>query len=292
MTTINGFFAEEVARPRRAAIFLSGSGSNAERILEQYSQNRPDSIEIVAIVTDRPKKSRAEEIANAYDLPMVAVDIREYYHAKGLKRISIATPEGRAVREDWTNELRRQLADCRVEFGIFAGFMPLCNLAADYPCLNVHPGDLTYEKDGERHLVGLYTVPIERAILEGLDYLRTSVIIVEPYEGSGKNMDAGPILGVSPEVPIDLRGHSLEELQAIADARPEKRPLKGYGDILEHIAEHNQERLKEGGDWVVFPPVVFEFAAGNFGEAEGQLFYKQQAVKTVEFGRDYAKPIK
>ncbi len=289
MSAIHNYCPATAAAGPNAAIFLSGSGSNAERILEKWQAAGRAGLKIEALVTDRPQTSRALELGQNFGVPVVAHDIREFYAARGLKRISIATPEGRTVRAAWTEELRRRLAAHAVDFAIFAGFVPLTNITADFPCLNVHPGDLTYEKNGARYLVGLHTIPIERAILEGLDHLRTSVIIAEPYEGRGENMDAGPILGISPKVPLDLGGRTLAELREIAARRPDQRPPKGYGDELEAIAKDNQDTLKEGGDWVVFPRVVFDFAAGNFGHDDrGGLYYRGetdwQPVKTVEFG--------
>jgi folate-dependent phosphoribosylglycinamide formyltransferase PurN len=280
-------FIEPSDTSTQAAIFLSGSGSNAEKILETIAHSPDTQLSISVLVTDRPKTSRAVELGDAFNVPVVGVDIRTFYRSRGQKRISIKTPEGRTIREEWTNEVRRQLAAYQVDFGIFAGFVPLCNLAGDFPCLNVHPGDLTYEVDGNRHLVGLHTIPVELAILQDLDYMRSSVIIAEPYEGKGENMDAGHILGISPKVTIDLQGYTLESLKEIASCRPERRPPKGYCDLLEAVASHNQELLKVGGDWVLFPPVVQAFAHGRFGtDDKGTLNFEQETwtpVSTVEF---------
>ena len=125
--------------------------------------------------------------------------------------------------------------------------MPLTNLTADFPCLNVHPGDLTVEDSGRRLLVGLHTIPIETAILRGFDHLRSSVIVAQTYTGAGGEMDSGPVLGVSPKVGIDLQGRSLDELRGIAARRPPQRPVGGFKDSLESIASHNQNLLKKGG---------------------------------------------
>ena len=277
-------FIKQTNSKTRAAIFMSGGGSNAEKILTAVNS----SLTIAVIVTDRPKTSRAYELGRIYDVDVVAVDIREFYRDRGQNRVSIMTTEGRTIREEWTDEVRRRIADYSVVFGIFAGFVPLCNLTRDFPCLNVHPGDLTYELNGVRHLVGLHTVPIERAILRNLDYMRSSVIVAEPYDGKGENMDAGHVLGISPKVSIDLMGHTLEELKAVATQRPKKRPVKGYRDVLESVAMHNQETLKAGGDWVVLPPVVQAFADGRFAldEHDCLRFLKNDdwlSVATVEF---------
>ncbi|MDT8391526.1 MAG: hypothetical protein RRC34_13570 [Lentisphaeria bacterium] len=273
-----------------AAIFLSGGGSNAEKILEACSTaGEKAPFKVVVLVTDRPGSSRADEIGRSYGIPVVALDIRAFYRERGQSRVSIATPEGRAVREAWTDELRSALREHAPDFGILAGFVPLTNITGDFPCLNVHPGDLTYEKDGRRYLIGLHTMPVERAILDHLPAMRSSVIIAVPYTGGGDDMDSGPILGVSGPVPIDLRGETVDSLRAIARERPAKRPVGGYKDRLEAVAEVNLERLKIGGDWEVFPKVVFDFARGLFGHADGgdDLFFRMSGkwmpVETVVY---------
>jgi folate-dependent phosphoribosylglycinamide formyltransferase PurN len=290
MENVVPFLTITTGQRPRAAIFLSGSGSNAERLLagiREAGDSAP--LEIAVLATDAPETSRARELANAFGLPLVEHDIRAFYRDRGLNRVSIATAEGRRVRQEWTDVLRARLAPFKLDFGILAGFVPLTNITGDFPCLNVHPGDLTYLKNGERYLVGLHTIPVERAILEGLPSLRSSVIIAQPYEGSGGNMDSGPILGISEPVDIDLGDHPLAELAACAAARSERRPPGGYGDLLEEVAEHHLERLKTDGDWVVFPPVVWDFAKGRFAaDAHGRLCYqaggKWQPVETVVYG--------
>jgi folate-dependent phosphoribosylglycinamide formyltransferase PurN len=275
----------------RAAIFVSGTGTNAEKILDHLQACPECPVDIVALVTDRPETSRAQAIAATYDLPLIANDIRAFYRAHGERRISLATPAGRDLRERWTAALQEDLAPCDLDFGIFAGFVPLTNLTAALPCLNVHPGDLTVQHNGARHLVGLHTVPAERAILLGLDSMRTSVIVAEPYTAGGGDMDSGPILGISDPVPIDLHGHSPDKLAATAARRPARRPVGGYRDVLEEVADANLELLKHLGDWTVFPPVVADFARGRFAlDAAGELHYcvdqSATAVTTVTYHRD------
>lgn len=298
MNTVTPIFTPPATRRANVAIFVSGSGSNAERIIEAWMQAGRGPYAIACLFSDRPDTSRAAAIAEAHGLPFEANDIRSFYRNRGARRISLATDEGQALRAEWTDQVRAQLSPYAIDFGLLAGFEPLCNITADFPCLNIHPGDLTYEKDGQRLLIGLHTVPIERAILEGLDHLRSSVIQALPYTGRGDDMDNGPILGLSPAVPIDLGGHGLEELCACAAQRPApRRPRGGFADALERVAKANQERLKEGGDWIVFPPVVRDFAAGRFGLATNsrQLYYRADEtwlpVRTVHYGPEAAEPI-
>jgi len=283
-------------RRARAAVFLSGGGSNARVILERHRELGDSSpLEPVCLVTDRPEDPScgAGSLAERFAIPVVGCDIRAFYRSQGEKRVTLRTPEGRRIRALWTEELRKLLRPYEIDFGIFAGFEPLTNITEDFPCLNVHPGDLTYLKDGKRFLVGLHTVPIERALLEGLGELRSSVILAEPFHGEGEDMDSGPLLGLSPPVRVDLEGHSRDELLAARDRRPRRRPTGGYGDLLERVARHNQDLLKEGGDWVVFPEVVFRVARGCYAIGPGgEVYFREdpggefRAVRRLVFGRE------
>ncbi len=276
MSPIKPYLSTSAGRRPRSAIFLSGSGTNAEQLLRRRRSAGADApFDVAALVTDAPETSRARELGREFDLPVVEHDIRRFYRRRGETRVTIATDTGRRIREEWTAELRARLAPYRLDFGILAGFVPLTNITADFPCLNVHPGDLTYLKNGRRWLVGLHTTPIERALLEDLPYLRSSVIIALPYSGSGEDMDSGPILGLSPEVPIRRGNITLEELQRCAAERPTKRPKGGFGDCLESLAREHLERLKVHGDWVVLPEVVFDFGRGRFARDDaGGLHYR------------------
>ena len=148
---------------------------------------------------------------------------------------------------------------------------------SDFPCLNVHPGDLTIIKDNQRLLVGLHTLPIETAILNNFSSLRTSVILAQPYIGIGGNMDSGHILGISGEVKIDLNSTTLNELKIVAANRPPKRPIGGYKDLLEKIAKKNLNILKENGDWIVFPKVINDFAENKFAyDSEEKLYFRHK----------------
>ncbi len=266
----------------RAAIFMSGSGTNAEKLLMHY-QETVTAWQPVVIVTDRPG-CRAKEIAERFGLPYEELDIREFYREKGLNTISIATQEGMQVRELWTDALRARVQKYDIDFGIFAGFEPLTNLVNDFPCLNVHPGDLTVEKDGIRTLVGLHVIPIERAILAGYDYLRSSVLIVGSVSCGAKEMDEGPVLGISGRMPMPFTADEFAALKACAAARAGKKRAEFKGDLLSSTAAKLQEQLKIHGDWVLFPQVVDDFAAGCFCiDDNGQLYYKGAPVRTVEY---------
>ena len=289
-------FLEKSKTPLRGAVFISGSGSNAEKIIEYREKTGSRTWDPVVIITDKPETSRAPEIGSRFDIPVIAMDIKRFYNERGENRISIMSKRGQEIREEWTCELRRRLQPYSVDFGILAGFVLMTNITGDFPCLNVHPGDLTVEENGERVLIGLHTIPIEAAIIRGLKSLRSSVIIAQSYTAGGGGMDSGPILGISTPVEINFYGESLESLKDCFSARPASRPAGGYKDLLEDIAKQNQEQLKINGDWILFPQVIEDFAAGKFGyDSNENLYYKQDdqwlPVKTVEYGVETKKAL-
>ena len=286
-------FLKDTGKTPKGAIFLSGSGTNAEKLLERYLRNKSTSHprwEPVVLVTDRPKTSRARELGKKFSLPVIEVGIYDFYRARGLENVSLATEKAREVREEWTDLLREKLSPCKIDFGLLAGFVPLCNIVRDFPCLNVHPGDLTYEEDNKRAFAGLHSVGVELAMLKGGGFLRSSVILVRPFTGNGGGMDSGHILGISGKIPVDYDGHSVEELQEIFDKRtgPHRHGL--HHDLLFTLAEKNQSMLKEKGDWTVYPEVADDFAKGCFAEDdEGKLLYREEPgtnfrrIRTVEY---------
>jgi folate-dependent phosphoribosylglycinamide formyltransferase PurN len=287
-------FLPSVGRRYRAALFLSGVGSNAELLLERQDAAPSAHFEIVLLVTDAPGTSRAAALAARFGTPLAALDIRAFYLAHGIESISLATAAGRDLRRRWTDELRRLIAPYRPDFGILAGFVPLTNLTSDFPCLNVHPADLTVvAPDGRRLLAGLHAKPMETALCLGLTRLRSSVIVAQSYTGSGGEMDSGPILGVSAPVEAEMDGLAPDELAAI---RSRRTPGRKPADALAQLAARNLERLKRLGDHVVLPRAVEAFAAGRYAMEGVQLYWRPetgdfQAVETVEYGIDFARPL-
>lgn len=273
--------------PARCAILMSGSGSNAEALLEFERSQRPSAYETAVLVTDAPETSRAREIASKYSLPLVEHDIRKFYRDRGEDSIKLDCPRRREIRNEWSDGLLQKIMEYKVNFACFAGFVPLSNIAGNLPCLNVHPGDLTRcDEAGNRIYAGLHILPVERAILNGEKSLRSSVILVQPYTGSGaKEMDAGPIVGISSPLPVDLEGHTLTEL---AQCSSNRIPGTRCRDVLRELALAHIERLKTSGDHIVFPRAAADFASGAFKCDSGQLFYKGAPVLSVEYSTDKA----
>ena len=291
MGPISPFFINKNRTLRKVVIFLSGSGSNAEKILDYWGQEGSKISYQITLFTDRPLRSRAREIADNYGLPLIENDIKRFYQKRGCARVTLSTPLGKNIRDEWTLSIRNQLKPDTIDFGLFAGFIPLTNITSDFPCLNVHPGDLTYLKGNRRYLVGLHTIPIETAILEGLTYLRSSIIVAQPYTDCQRDMDTGPVLGISEKINIDFLGYNFETLKKISASRPSERPQGGFQDPLQEVAKFNQKKLKQEGDWVIFPRVADEFSKGHFSlGSKGGLCYKNgpnwMQIKTIIFGKD------
>ena len=286
MSELKKLFEVPAGRKTRLALFLSGSGSNAGRILEIAARG-DCSYEVAVLVTDAPESSAAVELGKKYSLPVVALDIRRYYAEHGENGIALNSEYRRELRDKWSDELYNEVVKFDVDAGILAGFIPLSNIVGKIPCLNVHPGDLTVTENGVRILAGLHYRPVETAILRNLE-LRSSVILAQNYQGDGKKeQDSGPILGISAPVEIDLEGHSRDELQAIADSRT----AAPYDDLLRKLAHKNVEKLKIHGDHVVFPMAIEHFVRGDYATNEhGRLYFycsgKWMAVETVEFHPD------
>jgi folate-dependent phosphoribosylglycinamide formyltransferase PurN len=255
------------------AIFLSGSGSNAEKLLSDADVK--SSVNFSVLVTDAPEKSRAEAIGAKFGLPVVSSSIRQFYRDHGLNTISLATEAGRNVRELWTAELRNMLKDYPIDFGVLAGFEPLCNITNDFPCLNVHPGDLSkVDANGNRCYVGLHSRPVEAAILAGEKELRSSVILAGGFSDASKDMDNGLLLGVSGGMSMDFGDLTLEELRGINALRTGKKPAGGWPDKLAEFASLQQDLLKVAGDHIILPLVVRDFARKCFALADDKLYYR------------------
>ena len=281
-------FLKSFGKNPAAALFLSGSGTNAEKLLQDAaSPDTPWRPQV--LVTDRPETSRARDLASEFHLPLIEHDIHAYYRKNGRPRVSLATEEDMCLREKWTEELREKLRPFSVDFGILAGFMTLCNITDDLICLNVHPGDLTVRENGKRIYAGLHRGPAERAILRGEKFIRSSVILAGKIGMKGAGMDEGPVLGISDLMELDLQGMSLDFLRETAARREGKKPAEYADDPLARLANFNVDRLKEAGDWKLFPRVVRDFAKGFFRMEDGVLCYRGEPVSTVLYS-DGAAP--
>lgn len=266
----------------QCAILMSGTGSNAVALIEYERRFKNPPYRVAALITDAPETSKTREIAEKYNLPWAGCDIRKFYAAHGEESTKLDSEKRRLLRDEWSMELLQTVRSFDVDFALFAGFVPLTNIASHIPCLNVHPGDLTrYDENGERIYAGLHVLPVEKALLNGEKYLRSSVILVQAYSGSGhKDIDAGPVLGVSAPLMIDYGKYTPEDLLKI---REKRTPGVKCHDPLRMMALEHIEKLKVAGDHVVFPQAAADFASGVFEFGEKDFRYKGTDVLSVEY---------
>ena len=87
---------------------------------------------------------------------------------------------------------------------------------------------------------------------------------------------------------------TLEQTVAACKASRQGKPRSEYkGDDLNTVASKYQHKLKKNGDWIVFPPVIDDFAAGfyAFDDENGTLYYRGEPVTTVEFSPDGSRKV-
>jgi len=256
---VKPIFSPRKGRPMCVACFISGSGTNARKIIERSLE--PDSrYRVVLIFTDvrddrlnrdGEKMCRAKDIASEYGIAYECVDIRDFYGSRGVKRTDLS------LRPEFDRLVVERIEPHEVDLIALAGYMSITTepLLERYSgrILNVHPADLSIKEGGERKYVGIHVV--RDAILAGERELRASTHVVR------EKVDYGEVLVVSEPLPVTLpKGLDLEAL-----ARD-----KG---LLEKVVDEHQDRLKERGDWVIYPLTIQMIAEGRFAlDGGGNVF--------------------
>ena len=247
------FDPKKLGRPMRVAAFMSGSGSNIVRLIELEknlrSKNGHTSFEVIFIFSDRSDGScQGEKIACDNAIPYFSYDIRSFHGLKGLKR-RVDVPEGLSARKEFDGVAQRLTKVFEIDVIALGGYMSYITLSG---CVNVHPADLSIlAPDGKRKYVG------DRAVLDaiaaGETELRSSTLWTD------QGVDTGPLLMVSEPIEVDLPD-PLESL------------LKDKEQLIQ-VAEHHQQRLKEVGDWKIFPRTIDMIARGRFALDEVNRVY-------------------
>ncbi len=236
-----------------AAGFMSGSGTNLRRILEH--QKRLESAGgcpfRVAVVFSDSRGGSAVEIGADFGVPVITRDISDWYAERGRPRRDLS------IRGEYDEETVRDIGSYGVRCIVYAGYMSLVSdlLLGSYLGLNVHPSDLSIEKDGRRRFTGDHAV--RDAILAGERTIRSTTHIVEG------TVDGGRILAIS--APLEVLVPSGADLSDPA--------------VLRAVEKDNQDRLKQHGDWVIFPATVEGVARGRFAaDASGLLHFDGQPI--------------
>ncbi len=256
---IEPIFSPRKGELMRVACFMSGSGTNTRKIIERSRE--PGSSYSVALVftdvrddrlkKDRGKMCKARDIAEAYGIAYECVDIRDFYQSRGVKRTDLS------LRPEFDRIVVEAIEPHGIDVIALAGYMSITTepLLERYSgrILNVHPADLSIMERGDRKYVGIHVV--RDAILAGETELRASTHVVR------EKVDRGEILVISEPVPVKLPGGiGPEELEASKE-------------LLKKVVDNHQSRVKERGDWVIYPLTLQMIAAGRFAlDGEGGVY--------------------
>ena len=230
--------------PMKVAAFMSGSGSNIRMLLKkerELIQNKGQSpFHVVFIFSDRSDgECQGEKIALENGLPYFSYDIRKFHSLRGISR-TVISPEGLNARKKFDNMAHRLVRAFDINMIALGGYMSFTTLDG---CVNVHPADLSIlSAENKRKYTGDHAV--RDAILGGEKTLRASTLWTD------QGVDTGPLLMVSDPVEVNL---------------PEPvDSLKKNRELLNQIVDNHQEKLKEQGDWIIFPRTIEMIAEGRF----------------------------
>jgi folate-dependent phosphoribosylglycinamide formyltransferase PurN len=173
---------------------------------------------------------------------------------RGLKR-SVTTPEGLSARREYDRVAKRLVDVFHIDVVALGGYMSYITLDR---CVNVHPADLSIlTPDGKRRYVG------DHAVLDAISSGETSLRASTLWTDEG--VDTGPLLMVSEPIKVDLP----EPLETLIKNR----------DRLAKVAGEHQERLKEVGDWKIFPRTIEMIARGRFAiDRSNQVYVDGEPV--------------
>ncbi|MHA1310595.1 MAG: phosphoribosylglycinamide formyltransferase [Candidatus Helarchaeota archaeon] len=247
----------------RVAGFMSGSGTNIQKILEyQQKLGHNSPFELVFLFSNNPdpEKCKIREIANRYNLEYKINDLKKFYREKGLDDISDLE-----VRKDYDLITLNFLKERDIDAVVLGGYMAIVTevIFKNFTTINVHPADLSIidPQTHRRKYTGDHAVM--DAILAGEKELRSSVHIVT------EKIDGGPIILISKPLKVELPPNILlEDLK-----QPNNK------DMLKKISDEHQNKLKQIGDWKIFPLALEYIARGFIGFDENfQLYYKNKPI--------------
>jgi phosphoribosylglycinamide formyltransferase-1 len=233
----------------RVVGLMSGSGSNLREIIKAerwlLGEVGRSPYHVAAIFSDC-YDSNAPAIGKDFDIPVIVRDVKAFHKARGKKRSDMD------VRREFDKETVRALSPFDIHVAAYAGYMSIATspLIIAYRGVNVHPADLSicYE-DGRRKYTGDHAV--RDAILAGEKTICSSTHLVED------KVDYGRILMIS--APLEVR---LDD-----DFCPTNRAS------VEKAESENQCRLKEEGDWAIFPKTLLYLAEGKYAKDENNEIY-------------------
>ncbi len=254
------FNPEAKGRPMRVAAFMSGSGTNIIKLLETERrilvERGKTPFEVIFIFSDRSDHtSQGEKIAYENGLPYFSYDIRSFHRIRGIKRTAL-TREGLSARKEYDSVASRLIKAFDIDVVALGGYMSYTTVER---CINVHPADLSIQMpDGRRRYIGDHAVL--DAIMAGEKILRSSTLWTD------QGVDTGPLLMVSDALKVEL-------------PEPLHNLLEDKHKLLKIASEH-QIRLKQIGDWKIFPRTIIMIAEGRFAlDAHNRVYVDGDLVK-------------
>lgn len=238
----------------RVAGLMSGSGSNLRKIIENGRRLEAEEgrapYQVVVIFSEN-HESNAGKIGKDYGVPAVVRDLGSFYKERGKSRRDLL------VRAEFDEGTVEALKPFSVDVAAYAGYMSIATdpLINAFLGINVHPADLSIVSGSKRKYTGDHAV--RDAIVAGEKQLRASTHIIEPQ------VDYGRILMISSPLPVNLPEgfdpNNKEQVKVVSD-------------------EH-QNRLKEIGDWVVFPRTLEFLANGRYSQdAQRKLYFDGKEI--------------
>lgn len=247
------------AKPMRVACFMSGSGTNVVKILEnQLRKGSSCPYKVVLIFTDvfdpSNQKCRAQSISSEHKVAYEHNDIMGFYRRRGLE-----SKKDLSLRLEYDKATQQIVEKHDLDLIALCGYMsvvtrPLLERYEDR-IVNVHPADLSVRERDRRKYTGLNAV--RDSILAGEKKLHSTTHIVR------ERVDYGEILMRSPPIDVILpRGVTLQDL---------RRP--GNAALVKRIAAEHQTRLKKEGDWVIYPKTLEMLGEGRYAvDGQGNVY--------------------
>ena len=258
--------------------FMSGGGTNLVKLIEKernFRKNRKRSpFKVVSIFTDEhptkangKKGSKALEIGKQYGLPVDVITFEDFCHRLGY---DIPTKEDRVadkrtkdeywrIRAAYDTVIIERLSKYDADVAAYGGYMKKVTppLVSAFLGVNLHPADLSIKNpfDMSRRYNGDHAV--RDAIEAGETHIRSSTHIIE------EKVDDGKLLMIS---------SSLEVI--LDEGFDPKNP-----EHLKKAEDFNQDRLKEVGDWIIFPKTVENISRGFYAQdSESNLYFKEVPI--------------
>ena len=253
------FDPEHRPRPMKVACFMSGSGTNLVKILEYQSQKGIKCpYKVILVFSDvsdlSNQKCKAQLISSQYGIDYKCIDIMEFYRQHGHE-----TKRDLSLRPEYDRKVADLIAKYDLDLVALCGYMSILTtgLLEKYEAhvVNVHPADLSVKEAGKRKYTGINAV--RDAILAGEKTLHSTTHIVRP------EVDYGEILMRSPPVEVILpEALNLHDL-----------PKEENVEILKRIVDEHQTRLKEKGDWVIYPKTLEMIGEGRYAlDGQGSAY--------------------